>query len=249
MGTETPTGDNIKTEVKIEVLPKAELKLEPKLETVTNVNLIPIHTRHIYKEVHRILHWKEPIETGLIFGIINFTVYLLTCGGYSIITLTSYALLSLLLVGGAYVYGTQLKVRFGGGNYQNPLVERFKNSSLKISKENLEEIVDIIVEFVNHLEEKFRAIFLHTNPYQTLKYAAIIYAISIVGKIFSFVTLFEIALWITFIWPKVYSIYHKEIHHYYGVAKGHANTHIENALSKIPPVGPLAQIVKQKKTE
>jgi len=247
MGTETPTGDIKTGDIKIE-LPKIEVKVEiPKLETVTSLNLLG--TRHIYKEVHRLLHWKEPVESGLIFGIINFAVYLLTYGGYSLITLTSYALLSLLLVGAAYVYGTQLKVRFSGGNYQNPLITRFKNTNLKISKENFDEIVEIIVEFVNQLEEKFRAIFLHMQPFETLKFAAIIFAASIVGKIFSLVTLFEIALWFAFIWPKVYSLYHKEIHHYYGIAKVHANTHLEIALSKIPPVGPLAQIVKKKKSE
>jgi len=234
--TETPTGDTIKVEVAAAAVP-------------ASVSSKPLSSRHIYKEVSRILLWREPVESGLIFGIINFTVYLLTCGGYSLITLSSYTLLSVLLVGGAYVYGSQLKARFSGGNFQNPLIARFKNSNLKISKDNFDEIIEIIVESVNLCEDKFRAAFLHTDPIETLKFAGIVFAASIVGKYISIVTIFVIVVWFAFVWPKVYELYHKEIHHYHGIAKGHVNQHLEKVLASIPPVGPLAQLVNKKKSE
>jgi len=213
------------------------------------VVLTAFTSRHIYKEADRILRWKDPIETGLIFGIINFSLYLLTCGGYSLITLTSYVLLSILFVGAVCIYGTQLKARLGGGNFQNPLTERFRNKNFKISKEHLAELIEIFVETVNHVEEDLRYVFLFTEPMKSLKFAVAVFVASLIGKWVSFVTLFVILLWFAFIFPKVYELYHKEIDHFHATAHKHAQNYIEIGLSKIPPVGPLATIVKKKKAE
>jgi Reticulon len=55
-----------------------------------------------------VFHWRDPVESGLVFVIVCFFYCLLSFGEYSVITLVSYLLLTGLLVSGLYVNGTLL---------------------------------------------------------------------------------------------------------------------------------------------
>lgn len=69
-------------------------------------------------KVSKIVHWREPIRTGLIFGTINFFYLLVAFQEYSVITLTSYLLLSLLLICLSYSSFVVMKSKYVQGNQE-----------------------------------------------------------------------------------------------------------------------------------
>lgn len=77
---------------------------------------------HNFSLVSLILHWRDPIRTGLLFGIINLAYFLVYYGEYSVVTLFNYCALALLGTAFAYAYGLILWARYVQGNLiENPL--------------------------------------------------------------------------------------------------------------------------------
>jgi hypothetical protein len=66
--------------------------------------------------VSDILHWKDIVKSGLLFAIGNFYFFLICCGEYSVVTLSSYLLLALIGVSFGYAKFQAFK-----GNAQNAL--------------------------------------------------------------------------------------------------------------------------------
>jgi len=77
---------------------------------------------HFFSKASRVVSWKDPVESGLVFTIITAFFYLITCGGYTVVTLVSYLLLAFLLTAAAYVSGLQFYGQFRGQTVENPLV-------------------------------------------------------------------------------------------------------------------------------
>jgi hypothetical protein len=71
-------------------------------------------------EVSNIVLWRDPVKTGLLFGIFNFFFLLVCWGDYTVVTLESYLLLSLLAVCVGYVNFFVLKATIGGKHGEHP---------------------------------------------------------------------------------------------------------------------------------
>ena len=66
------------------------------------------------------MHWNDPVQSALVFGIGNFFFFLITYGEYSVLTLFSYLALALIFVCGGYVYVTMLRAHFNKEKAENP---------------------------------------------------------------------------------------------------------------------------------
>lgn len=188
-----------------------------------------------YPEVTFILHWRDPIRTGLLFGIVNLAYFLVTYGEYSVTTLVNYCALALLAAAFAYANGLILWARYIQGiPIENPLSSRWASSKVVVSRAVIEKHVDALHSLVNAVLDISRDIYYCNFPFLSIKFAAIFFVTSLFGKWFSGFTLLYLATIVLFAWPRLYEEKKAEIDHYYKIANDQITVYTDLALSKIP---------------
>lgn len=189
----------------------------------------PLHSEGSY-----ILHWRDPVRTGLLFGILNFFYFLITYGDYSVLTLISYCALAILVAAFAYANGTILYGKYIQGLVvENPLSARWSDAE-PVPRYVAEKHLDSLLNFVNAVREVARDVFYCNFPILSLKFAGLFFLLSLFGKWFSGFTLAYIAVLISFVWPRLYEEKRKEIDHFAKIANDQIETYTQLALSKIP---------------
>jgi len=207
---------------------------EPTLQEEIKKITSALRTNPLYSEASYILHWRDPIRTGLIFGIFNFTFFLVTYGEYSIVTLASYLVLALLVAAFGYANGSILYAKFIQGlSVENPLSSRWSNSE-PLPRYVVEKHLDSLVNVVNAVLETSRDVFYANFPILSVKVAVIFFILSLLGKWFSGLTLIYIDVLVLFAWPRLYEEKQKEIDQYWNLVNTHIETYTNLALSKIP---------------
>jgi len=209
-----------------------------------------LRSNPLYSDVSNVFHWREPLRSGLLFGIFNFVFLLITWGGYSVVTLVSYLFLALIAVCFSYVNFVVLKAKWISGKAaENPFQERFKTTNFHVSKESAEQHLNTVLELTNIVIDSWREILYCTNVILSLQAAAICYATATVGGWFAGTTLLYLVILGFFVWPRLYEEKQKEIDAAYALGLTHLNNYYQLALSKIPP-GVTAKLpfLKPKKT-
>jgi len=213
---------------------KPLLVKEPTLREEANKISSAIATSPLYPEVSYILHWSDPIRTGLLFGIFNFAFFLITYGEYSVVSLGAYSALALLVAAFAYANGSILFAKYIQGLVaENPLSSRWSNAE-PIPRYVVEKHLDSVLNIVNAVLEVARDIFYSNFPILSVKAGVILLIISFIGKWFSGLTIIYTVTLISFIWPRLYQEKNREIDHYWKLATDHYDTYAQLALSKIP---------------
>lgn len=195
-----------------------------------------IKANPMYENVSKVLHWTDPLRSGLLFGIFNFFFYLITWGEYSVLTLLSYLFLSILLVCVGYANFVVLYAQLiQKKKVENPLKEKFQNAKCHISKSVANQHAETILEITNLSIDYFREAVYGTNLPQSLKMAGLLYLFATIGNWFSGAALLYLGGLFAFIWPRLYQEKKKEIDQGFEIAKSHINKYIEMGISKIPP--------------
>jgi len=207
---------------------------EPSLQEEIKKITSAVSTNPLYSEVSHILHWRDPIRTGLLFGIFNFTFFLVTYGEYSVVTLVAYLVLALLVAAFGYANGSILYAKYIQGlSIDNPLSVRWSNSE-PIPRYIVEKHLDSLVNVVNAVLEVSRDVFYANFPILSVKVASIFLILSLLGKWFSGLTLIYIDVLILFAWPRLYEEKQKEIDQYWKLVNTQIETYTNLALSKLP---------------
>jgi hypothetical protein len=207
---------------------------EPTLQEEIKKITSALRTNPLYSEVSYLLHWRDPIRTGLLFGIFNFTFFLITYGEYSVVTLAAYLVLALLVAAFGYANGSILYAKYIQGlSIENPLSVRWSNSE-PIPRYVAEKHLNSLVNVVNAVLEISRDVFYVNFPILSIKVASIFLVLSLLGKWFSGLTLIYIDAIILFAWPRLYEEKQKEIDQYWKLINTHIDTYVNLALSKIP---------------
>jgi len=189
-----------------------------------------------YNDVSKIFHWRDPVKSGLLFGIFNFFFLLITYGEYSVVTLISYLFLTLLLVCFGFVNYVVLKGRWiDGKKVGNPFVTKFKSSTFHISRSTLVQHVDTVLDLINLTIDLIRDTYYCTNLILTAQVAGVLYLVALIGKCFSGTSLIYLVLLGLFVWPRLYEEKQPEIDHFYAIAMQQADLYFQMALTKIPP--------------
>jgi len=210
---------------------KAE-QVEAKQQTYIGI----IKANPAYNEVSQIFYWRDPVKSGLLFGILNFSYFLITYGEYSVLTLVSYLLLSLLTVCVGYANFVVLKASWLQGKHaENPFKDRFKDAKFHVSAEFVQTHLNTIVDTINLTIDNFRDVFYGTNLVLSLKWIGLFYLAATFGKIFSGETLLYLVGLGFFVWPRLYEEKQKEIDQLYAIAEKQAGVYIQLGLSKLPP--------------
>jgi len=189
-----------------------------------------------YNDLSKLFHWRDPVKSGLLFGILNFFFLLIGYGEYTVITLVSYTLLALLVVCFGFVNYVILKGRWiDGKKVPNPFVTKFKSSTFHVSRSTLVQHVDTVLDLINLTIDLFREVYYCTNIVLTAQFAAALYGVALVGKCFGGATLIYLVLLGFFVWPRLYEEKQQEIDHFSALALQQADVYLQLALSKIPP--------------
>jgi len=154
-----------------------------RLPFVTSVKSSPF-----YAQASAILHWHDPVQSALLFGIGNFFFFLITYGDYTVLTLLSYLALALIFVCGAYVNGTLLRSHLKKEKAENPFATKLKNP-YEASKYTLEPHADCIIGLINDVVFLWTSVLYFTDTMFSLKIAIFIWTLSVLGKLFSGITL------------------------------------------------------------
>jgi len=190
----------------------------------------------LYEQAHKVFLWEDPIRSGLIFGSFNLFYFLLTFGDYTVLTLVSYLHLTLLLVCFGYVNYVVLKASWvAGKKVENPFVERFKDTTFHVTREDLHKHVDTVLDIINNGIDTLREVFYCTNNLLTLKWALYFYLLATVGNWLSAITWIYLIGVVHFIWPRLYKEKKTEIDQVYGTVVQQIHQYVALAWSKLPP--------------
>jgi len=193
-----------------------------------------IATNPFYPELSYILHWRDPIRTGLLFGIFHFVFFLVSYGEYSILTLASYCALTLLVAAFAYANGSVLFAKYIQGlPAQNPLRTQWTDAE-PFPRYIVEKHLDSILNIINAVLEVSRDVFYCVFPILSVKFASIFFVLSLLGKWFSGLTIVYLVALISFIWPRLYEEKHNEIDNYCCLVYEYTDTYLRLAYYKLP---------------
>jgi len=184
----------------------------------------------LYQPISDILYWRDLVESGLSFAVVNFFFLLLLWGDYSLLTLVSYLLLSFFGVSFLYIQFVLMKSK---EPVENPLVAKLRGRDLTIA-ENLVDPKPIILAF-NLALDQLRTAFLFTANIHSLRVGFALWCISIAGNIFSTTTLLYFGALAVFIWPRLYQERQAQIDQYAAIARAKAEEYGKLAFEKLPP--------------
>jgi len=195
-----------------------------------------IKANPLYGEVSQVLHWRDPVKSGLIFGIFNFFFFLSNWAEYSMLTIISYLLLTLLCICFGYSNYVVLKASWlQGKRVENPFMERFKDAKFHVSRETAEKHLTTVLDLINVTIDSFRDVFYCTDNFLSLRFAFYFYLSACIGDWFSGETLIYLITLGFFIWPRLYEEKKKEIDHFWGIAVAQGTVYYNLALTKVPP--------------
>jgi len=195
-----------------------------------------IKANPLYSEAAKLMQWRDPVKSGLLFGIFNFFFILYTFADYSLVTIVSYVLLTLLTISIGYANYVVLKASWlQGKRVENPFQERFKDTNFHVSRQTAEKHMDTVLDFVNTTADLFRDVFYCTDNFLSARFFVYFYIGATLGNWFSGATLVYLVTLGLFVWPRLYEEKKREIDHFYGIAKTQATTYFNLALTKLPP--------------
>jgi hypothetical protein len=236
----TPThmenADEIKTVHKEKETITSTATKEIKETSIPKTYIQIIMSNPLYSDVSKVLHWRDPVKTGLLFGIFNFFFFLQTWADYSFVTIISYLLLTLLCICFGYSNYVVLKASWiQGQQVENPFKERFKDAKFHVSRKTAEEHLVTVLDIVNLTIDNLRDIFYCTDNFLSLRFLVYFYVGAMIGDWFSGATLVYLVTLGFFIWPRLYEEKQKEIDHFKKLALAQATVYYNLALTKIPP--------------
>jgi len=229
-------GTEIPDEIKVTDTKVTTASSEPKEVKTCKTYISILKANPCYAHTSTLLHWRDPVKTGLIFGIFNFLYILTAWADYSVVTIISYLLFTLLAICFGYSNYVVMKASWlQGKKVENPFQERFKDAKFHITKEEAERHLSTYLDLANVTIDNFREIFYCTNNFLSLRFAAYFYVGAMIGNWFSGETLLYLVMLGFFIWPRLYEEKQKEIDHFYGIALTQGKAYYQLALTKLPP--------------
>jgi len=153
-------------------------------------------------EVLDFLLWKDIPKSAIAFITGVMFTLLVQAGGYTVLTLASYVGLLQILVCFLYINGSRFYLQFIRHQPQPKAGEDSYKPA--IPKEVVAQHLDQIVSSVNCAAGYLYKIIRSQDPILTIKAALVLFVLSLVGRLFSGLTLFGLAYLAAFTVPKLY---------------------------------------------
>jgi len=178
-----------------------------------------------YQPISDVLHWREVVDSALLFSIINLFFILLLWSGYSVVTLVSLLLLYWIIA--AAILVTVKK--------SNPFEEKLKSQNYLFSYEQVKPHADLLFGTINLILKKLVTVFQCSDNLLSLKFAVGFWLVAMLGKFFSTAGLiYLVTLW-AFIFAPVYEQKKTEIDQGFETASTHVTKVSRDLMQKLPP--------------
>jgi len=210
------TNDNVKTLQRHERVSKYQ-------EVVESLRADPLYTT-----VSDIVHWREPVRSGLIFAIIVLWWFLVSVAEYSVITLVAYLYLGVFLASFGLVQYSNFS------NKPHLLKARLGDISDVLTREQSRGHAETVYKGVDALTILARDGLFFTDVAFSLKVFGATLTLAILGNYVSLPTLCFTASIFLFAIPRIYEEKKEQIDA--AIAKGLAvaNEKLSPVLSKVP---------------
>jgi len=189
----------------------------------------------LYEKAVEIVYWRDPIASGLLFGIINLFFLLITYGEYSVVTLVSYFFETLIIAAFGYTMYLTLIPRLQNKPIDPPLREKVKDPRFNVSAEDFQRHSDVLADLVNLFLDNLKEAVVCVDLFVTFRAAAVFYLFATLGDWFSGITLLYLASLVLFVWPRLYHEKQQEIDKAVALAVDLANTYYEKGRAMLPP--------------
>eukprot|EP00079_Xenopus_tropicalis_P019390 XP_012808990.1 PREDICTED: reticulon-3 isoform X1 [Xenopus tropicalis] len=182
-------------------------------------------------KVQDLLYWRDVKQSGMVFG--GTMVLLLSLAAFSIISVISYLVLSLLAVTISYrVYKSVLQAvqKTDEGHPFKPLLEK----DIALSSDAFQKALSTSLAHVNHALKYIVRLFLVEDLVDSLKLALLMWLMTYVGAVFNGITLLILGVLLAFTAPIVYEKYKVQIDHYVSLVHSHVKSITEKIQAKLP---------------
>lgn len=157
-----------------------------------------------------LVYWRQPQFTA---GVFLFLFCLLVAfSWYSCISVVSYLALLALCVTISFVTFKRVSAAVQKTGDDHPFQEYLDvDMESFFAVDDVNDAVQAGIRHLFHLADVLRRLFLIANLFDSLKFGALLYALTYVGEMFNLLTIFIIVLVILFAVPKTYELYGDEL--------------------------------------
>jgi len=187
--------------------------------------LVHYRKNPFYQPLSDLLHWREVVDSGLLFTILNLFFILLIFSGYSLVTLVS--LLFLYWMIAAAIFVTISKT--------NPFEQKLRQQNYLFTYDQIKPHADLFFGTVNLIVKNLVKAFQCSDNVFSLKYALGFWFVALLGKFFSTAGLFWLATLFAFTFAPAYEQKKTEIDQHYETVRGHVTATTRDLVSKLPP--------------
>jgi len=178
-------------------------------------------------KVNELAYWKQPVYSAEWLASLSLTFYLLTFGEYTILTLSSYVLILLLV--SAFLY-TRLAPYLKSDT--TPFIDTLNSTVLSFNEETIHEHVAILSELYGIIRSLVISS-LQCGTLAALQVAAIFFVVAQFGKLFSGLSLLWLITIVAFTAPKIYQEKHAEIDRAWARASSFLNEQYDVVKSRL----------------
>ncbi|XP_072277549.1 reticulon-3 isoform X1 [Pyxicephalus adspersus] len=182
-------------------------------------------------KVNDLLYWRDVKKSGMVFGATM--VLLLSLAAFSIISVLSYLILSLLTVTISFrVYKSVMQAvqKSDEGHPFKALLDQ----DITLSSDNFQKKVNSSLVHINRALKYIVRLFLVEDLVDSLKLALFMWLMTYVGAVFNGITLLILGVLVAFIAPVVYEKYKVQIDHYVSLVHSHVKSISDKIQTKLP---------------
>lgn len=186
-----------------------------------------------YSKASHILHWKNPIETGIIFAIGSTIILALTF--FSIISVFAYSGLGLII--GASLIRTYKVVAKTFNMPSETRIDQVWNKALALNvtlqPEKMHQLVDSSLGNLNTALVYVKQVLLVEDKVATITFGLFLYVLTYIGAWFNGMTLITLVYISLFSWPLVYDNNKAKIDEYIHLVSKQISTHVSSLTQRI----------------
>ncbi|XP_063800967.1 reticulon-3 isoform X2 [Pseudophryne corroboree] len=182
-------------------------------------------------KVHDLLFWRDVKKSGMVFGATM--VLLLSLAAFSIISVISYFILSLLTVTISFrIYKSVMQAvqKSEEGHPFKVLLEK----DITLSSDSFQKILNASLVHINRAVKYIMRLFLVEDLVDSLKLALLMWLMTYVGAVFNGITLLILGVLVAFSAPVVYEKYKVQIDHYVSLVHSQVKSITEKIQAKLP---------------
>lgn len=181
--------------------------------------------------VHDLLYWRDVKKSGMVFGAIM--VLLLSLAAFSIISVVSYLVLSLLTVTISFRIYKSVMQAVQKSDEGHPF-KALLDQDITLSSDSFQKKVSSSLVHINSALKYIVRLFLVEDLIDSLKLALFMWLMTYVGAVFNGITLLILGVLVAFIAPVVYEKYKVQIDHYVSLVHNQVKSITEKIQAKLP---------------